>query len=390
MSKFNRILHCSLISVLLFSEMVAAQAPNILNYQGRIAVRGVNFEGNGQFKFALVDGGTTTTPATRMATGTAVINSGFVTSITLLDGGVGYTSTPTVTFTDGGGSGATATASLVDGAVTGFTITSPGSGYTSAPTVSIDSPPEPTATTNFVTYWSNDGTSLTGSEPVASVSLPVSKGLFSIGLGDDSLANNQSIPKEVFEKPELRLRIWFNDGTKGWQRINPDAKISPSAKAYSSAVRLKTYTVPFNFYVSGSGETSRGTSIRGQSLILPLEVNGDGYGTSGLGLQPIPQNCESIISITAPVEANNTGSSGGGKAGIRIWAKGQSEWLKISESIIDRVNGTAQINGPINLDKSQYQYFIEVICETYWNNGFRSGRAKVNSVSLSYVGKETE
>ena len=366
-----------------------AQAPNILNYQGRIAVRGVNFDGIGQFKFALVDGGTTTTPIARTATGTAVITSSFVTSITVSDGGAGYTGAPSVTLTGGGGSGATATASVVNGVVTSFTIISPGSGYTSAPTVSIASPPEPTATTSYVTYWSNDGTSVAGGEPIASVSLPVSKGLFSIGLGDDSLANNQSIPKEVFEKPELRLRLWFNDGTKGWQRINPDAKISPSAKAYSSAVRLKTYTVPFNFYVLGSGETSRGASIKGQSLILPLEVNGDGYGASGYALQPVPQNCDSIVSITSQVEANKT-TSGGGKAGIRIWAKSSSAWLMVAESIIDRSNGTAQINGPINLDKIQYQYFIEVVCETYWNNGLSTGRAKVNNVSLSYVGKETE
>ena len=124
LSVYNRLLQCVLFSALLFSKTAIAQAPNILNYQGRIAVRGVNFDGNGQFKFALVDGGTTTTPATRTATGTAVINSGFVTSITLIDGGVGYTAAPTVTITDGGGSGATATASLVDGAVTGFTIKS--------------------------------------------------------------------------------------------------------------------------------------------------------------------------------------------------------------------------------------------------------------------------
>jgi hypothetical protein len=76
----------------------AALVPNILNYQGLIAVRGVNFDGTGLFKFALMDGGTTTTPTTRTATGTAVVTSGFVTSA------------PSVTTTVGGGSGATATA----------------------------------------------------------------------------------------------------------------------------------------------------------------------------------------------------------------------------------------------------------------------------------------
>ena len=32
----------------------------IINYQGRVAVGGVNFDGTGQFKFALVNGGTNT------------------------------------------------------------------------------------------------------------------------------------------------------------------------------------------------------------------------------------------------------------------------------------------------------------------------------------------
>jgi hypothetical protein len=45
----------------------AALVPNILNYQSRIALRGVNFDGTGQSKFDLVDGGTTTTPETRIA-----------------------------------------------------------------------------------------------------------------------------------------------------------------------------------------------------------------------------------------------------------------------------------------------------------------------------------
>lgn len=393
--KQHRLIHSIVGAALLLTSTAIAQVPNILNYQGRIAVRGVNFDGTGQFKFALVDGGTTTTPTTRTATGTAVVTSGFVTSITLTDGGEGYTSAPSVTITGGGGGGATATATVSGGAVTGFSITSPGSGYGSVPTVNVAAPPPATSTTSYVTYWSNDGTSVAGSEPTAAISLPVSKGLFSLGLGDTSLVNNEVIPWDVFDKPDLRLRIWFNDGTRGWQKLNPDSRISAVAKAYSSAVRQKTYSIPFNFYVSGSGETVRGTSIKGQSLMLPLEVNGDGYGTSGYGLQPVPANCDSILLITAPIEANNTGTTGngpgGGRAGVRIWAKNASaSSVLVAESLIDRVNGTAQINGPIILDKSQYQYFIEVVCETYWNNGIRSGRARVNSVSLSYIGKETE
>ncbi|OYW69803.1 MAG: hypothetical protein B7Z21_00655, partial [Verrucomicrobiales bacterium 32-60-5] len=35
---------------------MVAQVPSTLNYQGRIAVSGVNFTGTGQFKFVLVNG----------------------------------------------------------------------------------------------------------------------------------------------------------------------------------------------------------------------------------------------------------------------------------------------------------------------------------------------
>jgi hypothetical protein len=82
------------------------------------------------------------------ATATAVISpvtigtvtSGAVTSLTLTDGGAGYTIAPLVALTGGGGTGARATAVLTRGEVTGFNIISSGSGYTSAPTVTIDPP----------------------------------------------------------------------------------------------------------------------------------------------------------------------------------------------------------------------------------------------------------
>ena len=60
-----------------------------------------------------------------------------VTGVTVTDGGSGYTSAPTVSFSGGGGSGASATATVEGGVVTGVALTSPGAGYTTAPTVSF-------------------------------------------------------------------------------------------------------------------------------------------------------------------------------------------------------------------------------------------------------------
>lgn len=76
------------------------------------------------------------------ATATAAISGGTVNSITISDGGSGYTSVPTVNFYGGGpaingGNKAKAIAVVTGGTVTGITIVDGGSGYTSIPTVNI-------------------------------------------------------------------------------------------------------------------------------------------------------------------------------------------------------------------------------------------------------------
>lgn len=50
-----------MLCALFAGHLSAADPPGILNHQGRIAVNGSNFHGAGYFKFALVDGGATTT-----------------------------------------------------------------------------------------------------------------------------------------------------------------------------------------------------------------------------------------------------------------------------------------------------------------------------------------
>lgn len=65
---------------------------------------------------------------------------GNVASVTITNGGSGYTSAPTVTFTPpaiAGGTAATGTTIVVNGVVTGIAITNPGNGYSTAPLVSF-------------------------------------------------------------------------------------------------------------------------------------------------------------------------------------------------------------------------------------------------------------
>ena len=61
-----------------------------------------------------------------------------VASVTIVNGGAGFTTPPVIVFTPvSGGSGAVATCTVLDGAIATVTVTVPGSGYTVAPTVSV-------------------------------------------------------------------------------------------------------------------------------------------------------------------------------------------------------------------------------------------------------------
>ena len=79
-----------------------------------------------------------------------LIGTGVATTFTITQGGSGYTSAPTVSFsgpqaTDG--TSATATATITAGVVTAITLTNAGSGYTSAPTLTITPPTSGTQAT---------------------------------------------------------------------------------------------------------------------------------------------------------------------------------------------------------------------------------------------------
>ena len=146
MNRFS-LLALTLAGTMLFSSVAEAQVPQVISYEGRVAVGGVNFDSAtaghaGLFKFALVS-------------------------------------------------------------------------------------PDGTAT-----YWSNDGTSVAGSAPTAAVALTVTKGLYSVLLGDTGAPLSMSaITAGVFAHPDVRLRVWFDDGAHGSQLLAPDRRIASVAYA---------------------------------------------------------------------------------------------------------------------------------------------------------------
>ena len=156
--------------------------PQLLNHQGRVAVNGVNFVGNGQFKFALVN-----------ATGST-------------------------------------------------------------------------------TYWSNDGTSSAGSQPTDSVTLAVTKGLYSALLGDTTLANMTVLPLSAFEVNDVRLRIWFNDGSRGFQLITPDQRLA--ATPYALLAAQSTSATGFTGSLAGDVIGTQGNTTISAATVTGKALTG--------------------------------------------------------------------------------------------------------------------
>ena len=257
-------------------------------YQGRVSSNGTNFTGNGQFKFALV----TSTNNSHTATATATTSGGFVTILNVVTGGNGYVSAPAVSITGGGGSGATATANLTGGAVTSYTVNSPGSGYSSPPTVTVAAPPQ---NLSFATFWSNDGTSVAGSQPTAAVVVAATNGLFTVVLGDATLANMTTIPAALFSaQPSLQLRLWFNDNVNGFGVLSPLQNLTPVPYASFAASASNVLGAVAASQLSGAVPAASLAGSYGSAVTLGNANNaitgtftGNGAGVTNISLTSI-------------------------------------------------------------------------------------------------------
>ena len=72
--------------------------------------------------------------------------------------------------------------------------------------------------------WSNSA--IVSGQPGTAVVLPVTNGVYSVFLGDTTLANMAAVPTSVFNGSDVRLRIWFNNGAIGFQQLSPDQRIA--------------------------------------------------------------------------------------------------------------------------------------------------------------------
>jgi hypothetical protein len=54
-------------------------------------------------------------------------------------------------------------------------------------------------------------------------------------LGDTALASMSALPPSAFDNADVRLRVWFNDGSNGFQQITPDQRLASAPFALVAA-----------------------------------------------------------------------------------------------------------------------------------------------------------
>jgi N-acetylneuraminic acid mutarotase len=73
--------------------------------------------------------------------------------------------------------------------------------------------------------WANSPDSNLDGQPDSAVTLTLSRGLYSVLLGDTNILNMAPLAAGIFTNQALFLRVWFNDGTHGFELMSPDQQL---------------------------------------------------------------------------------------------------------------------------------------------------------------------
>lgn len=125
------------------------------------------------------------------------------------------------------------------------------------------------------TFWSNGA---------ATVSVPVSKGMYAVLLGDTTVPGMATIPATVFTNTDVRLRVSF-DGGNGMQVFTPDQRLGAVGYALQAAgVRSSDDIVGRRLNI-GSGHGLQGTQSTiaggsGNSAVAAYAALGGGASNS--------------------------------------------------------------------------------------------------------------
>jgi hypothetical protein len=150
-----------------------------------------------------------------------------------------------------------------------------------------------------VTFWSNDGTSAAASQPNSAVTDTVSRGLFTISLGDSSVSNMEPISSTVFTNSNVRLRIWFGDGTNAFAVLSPDQPLTAVGYAMTAA------NLPSGSVTSAQlAINAVTTSALANGSVIAAKLGPQAVTTAALGENVVTANNLAAQSVTSYAMAN--------------------------------------------------------------------------------------
>ena len=137
-------------------------------------------------------------------------------------------------------------------------------------------------------YWGNASDGDQDGQPDQAVSVPVSAGLYSVLLGDTSLANMAPIPAETFAKNPLYLRVWFNDQVNGYAHLTPDQRVVPTGYALVAGTVADGAITPEKLAPDTLGSISESIVPQGFTVVSSKAQDADLMAKSFVPFMSVP------------------------------------------------------------------------------------------------------
>src|SRR5262249_53173213 len=155
-------------------------------------------------------------------------------------------------------------------------------------------------------FWSSDNTSSGGSEPATAVSVVVSEGLFTIRLGDTTVANMMALGAGLFAQPDLQLRIWFSDGVSGFVALDPPQPLTAAPYAIfaanlSGTVAASQLTGLISSNNIGAGSITRtmlAAGSVGSSQLAPGAVTSAAIANGAVGANQLAAGAVTTVALS--------------------------------------------------------------------------------------------
>ena len=236
-------------------------------------------------------------------------------------------------------------------------------------------------------YWSNDGTSVDGSEPQSWISVTVNGGLYSVLLGNTAIQGMGAIDPQVFvENIDAKLRVWFSDGVNGFQQVNPDRPFASVPYAFSAG----------NAETASSAEIANGAvtkSMLSSEVINDLDRKitmndldpaviadlNDSVTDGSIGLSKLSSEVSNALKPVVVGQPNSVVEVAGTSAYLSVDATGGNnsyQWKKNGVDITGATNHTLSITD-LNASQHEGNYTVMV------RNAFGSATSSVAQIDVN-------